>query len=92
MPEDILRQTRLATREERLKSRKASKARKTKTKKGKIAEENTKKEDERRFSIFYRLVEAKGAPIILRLYIITYLKILELNIFKYYKITPFCAA
>lgn len=92
MPEDILRQTRLATREERLKSRQASKARKTKTKKGKIAEENTKKEDERRFSIFYRLVEAKGAPIILRLYIITYLKILELNIFKYYKITPFCAA
>lgn len=53
---------------------------------------NTKKEDERRFSIFYRLVEAKGAPIILRLYIITYLKILKLNIFKYYKITPFCAA
>ena len=40
----------------------------------------------------YRLVEAKGAPIILRLYVITYLKILELNIFKYYKITPFCAA
>ena len=25
---------------------------------------STKKEDERRFSIFYRLVEAKGAPII----------------------------
>ena len=64
MPEDILRQTRLATREERLKSRQASKVRKTKTKKGKIAEGNTKKEDERRFSIFYRLVEAKGAPII----------------------------
>lgn len=74
MPEDILRQTRLATKEERLKSRQASKVRKTKTKKGKIAEENTKKEDERRFSIFYRLVEAKGAPIIP--------KIIYYNLFK----------
>lgn len=56
------------------KSRQASKVRKTKTKKGKIAEENTKKEDERRFSIFYRLVEAKGAPIIP--------KIIYYNLFK----------
>ena len=78
MPEDILRQTRLATKEERLKSRQASKVRKTKTKKGKIAEENTKKEDERRFSIFYRLVEAKGAPIIP--------KIIYYNLFKDIKI------
>lgn len=78
MPEDILRQTRLATKEERLKSRQASKVRKTKTKKGKIAEENTKKEDERRFSIFYRLVEAKGAPIIP--------KLIYYNLFKDIKI------
>lgn len=60
MPEDILRQ--------------ASKVRKTKTKKGKIAKGSTKKEDERRFSIFYRLVEAKGAPIIP--------KIIYYNLFK----------
>ena len=53
MPEDILRQTRLATKEERLKSRQASKVRKTKTKKGKIA----KREHEKggRVPIFYIL-------------------------------------
>ena len=39
---------------------------------------NTKKEDERRFSIFYRLVEAKGAPIIP--------KIIYYNLFKDIKI------
>lgn len=43
-----------------------------------MAEENTKKEDERRFSIFYRLVEAKGAPIIP--------KIIYYNLFKDIKI------